>query len=257
MPARLLIVDDDEYLLQALPPTIQHRIPDLTIETANSSDLALQKIRSTDYDAIVTDLKMPGMDGLTLIQAMQEIRPRTPALLITGHGEHDLAVKALEHGAYAFLDKPLDRDFLVASLKRAIELRQVIRDVEESEQRFRISADNAFEAMAISEKGRVLEVNEAFLTLFGYSREEAVGMAPMQFHPPEFQEIVRQMNSTGIETRYEAVCRRKDGKTFRAEIRGRPVPYHGRTVRVTAIHRLDPASNSETNRPEAGASQHA
>jgi PAS domain S-box-containing protein len=240
MPARLLIIDDDEFLLQALPETIRHRIPGVTVETANSSDLALQKIKTTDYDAIVTDLKMPGMDGLTLIQTMQQIRPRTPALLITGHGEHDVAVKALQHGAYAFLDKPLDRDFLAAWLKRAIELRQVIRDVEESEERFRISADNAFEAMALSEQGHVLEVNEAFLKLFGYTREEVIGMAPMEFHPPEHQEVVRRMNSSGNETRYEAVCRRKDGTTFRAEIRGRPVPYHGRSVRVTALHRLDP-----------------
>ena len=109
----------------------------------------------------------------------------------TGHGEHDLAVKALAHGAYAFLDKPLDRDFLAAWLKRAIELRYMVRDVEESEQRFKILADNAFEAIALTEKSRVLDVNQSFLTLFGYTREEVVGMSPTQFHPPEFQELVR------------------------------------------------------------------
>jgi PAS domain S-box-containing protein len=254
MPSRILIVDDDPALLLGLPEMIQWRLSDADIETANNAEAALQKVILTDYDAIVTDIKMPGMDGLALMTAIQQLRPRTPTLLITGHGEHDLAVRALNHGAFAFLDKPLDRDFLIAWLKRAIELRQAIREVEESEQRFRILADNAFEAIALSEKGRVLDVNQAFLTLFGYSREDAIGMAPIQFHPQDCQEVVRQMNSSGNETRYEAVCLRKDGKMFRAEIRGHLAPYHGRMVRVTAIHKLEGPASMERCLHESEAS---
>jgi PAS domain S-box-containing protein len=254
VPSRILIVDDDLALLLSLPETIQRRLSDASIETSNSAAAALQKVNVTDYDAIITDIKMPGMDGLALMSAIQQVRPRTPTLLITGHGEHDLAVKALNHGAFAFLDKPLDRDFLIAWLRRAIELRQAIREVEESEHRFRILADNAFEAIALSEKGRVLDVNQSFLTLFGYSRQEAIGMAPMQFHPPEFQDLVREMNSSGNENRYEAVCLRKDGRTFRAEIRGHFVPYHGRLVRVTAIHQLEAAPSMERCLRESEAS---
>ena len=159
MTSHILIVDDDPALLLGLPDTVQRRLSDAVIDTANCAEAALEKVRRTDYDAIITDIKMPGMDGLALMRAIQEVRPRTPTLLITGHGEHDLAVKALNHGAFAFLDKPLDWDFLIAWLKRAIELRQAIRALEESEQRFRIIADNAFEAIALSENGRVLDVN--------------------------------------------------------------------------------------------------
>ena len=154
------------------------------------------------------------------------------------YGEHDLAVKSLESGAYAFLQKPLHRAFLLAWLKRAIELRQLSRALEESEARFRILTDAAFEAIALTENGHVLDVNHAFLTLFGYEREEVVGMAPGEFHPPEFREVARHMNLSGAETRYEALCQKKDGLLFRAEIRGRAVPYRGRTVRVTALHPL-------------------
>ena len=238
MPSRLLIVDDDPDLLRILPEAIQYRLTDAVIDTASSAEMALDRIGAVDYDAIVTDIKMPGMDGLALMQEIRRVRPNTPTLLMTAHGEHDLAVKSLESGAYAFLQKPLDRAFLLAWLKRAIELRQLSRALEESEARFRILTDAAFEAIALTENGHVLDVNHAFLTLFGYEREEVVGMAPGEFHPPEFREVARHMNLSGAETRYEALCQKKDGLLFRAEIRGRAVPYRGRTVRVTALHPL-------------------
>jgi len=65
------------------------------------------------------------MDGLALLARIQELRPDTPTLLITGHGEHDLAVQALRGGAYDFIQKPIDRDYLVAALQRAIQTRQL------------------------------------------------------------------------------------------------------------------------------------
>ena len=73
---------------------------------------------------------MPGMDGLALLNEIRSLRPKTPTLLITGHGEHDLAVQALRGGAYDFVQKPIDRDYFVASLERAIQLRRLDREVE-------------------------------------------------------------------------------------------------------------------------------
>jgi PAS domain S-box-containing protein len=65
------------------------------------------------------------MDGLALLNEIRSVRPKTPTLLITGHGEHDLAVQALRGGAYDFVQKPIDRDYFVASLERAIQLRRL------------------------------------------------------------------------------------------------------------------------------------
>jgi PAS domain S-box-containing protein len=86
---------------------------------------------------------------------------------------------------------------------------------------------------------RAIDVNQTFLSLFGYERKEVVGMAPAEFHPPEFRDVARRMNLSWAETRCEAVCLKKNGLMFRAEIRGRAVPYRGRTVRVTALHPLN------------------
>src|SRR6267142_4064165 len=118
--AHVLIVDDDLALLQALPDALRLRMAGLTVDTASSGAAALDRIAARDYDAIVTDIKMPGMDGLELLAEIRGRRPDTPILIITGHGEYDLSVRALRGGAYDFIQKPIDRDRFVASLYRAI-----------------------------------------------------------------------------------------------------------------------------------------
>jgi PAS domain S-box-containing protein len=128
---RILIVDDDPALLDALPQALLLRMENLQIETCDSAAAALDKIRATDYDAIVTDIKMPGMDGLALLREIGKIRPSTPTLLITGHGERELTVEALRGGAYDFIQKPIERDYLVAALTRAFDKRRLDREVEE------------------------------------------------------------------------------------------------------------------------------
>jgi DNA-binding NtrC family response regulator len=130
---RVLIVDDDLALLQALPQALRLRMDGVTVDTADSGAAALVQMAAKDYDAIVTDLKMPGMDGLELLAEIRTQRPDTPALMITGHGEHDLVVHALRGGAYDFIQKPIDRDYFVASLRRAIERRALSRRVNEQQ----------------------------------------------------------------------------------------------------------------------------
>src|SRR3989449_3177143 len=126
-PTRVLIVDDDQALLQGLPQALRLRMEGVRVDTADSGTAALDRIAAQDYDVIVTDLKMPGMDGLDLLAEIRTHRPDTPTLMITGHGEHDLVVHALRGGAYDFIQKPIDRDYFVASLRRAIERRALSR----------------------------------------------------------------------------------------------------------------------------------
>src|SRR5438034_3265495 len=76
---------------------------------------------------------MPGMDGFALLAQIHARQPDTPILLITGHGEYDLAVRALRGGAYDFIQKPVDRDHFVASLYRAIRERALNRRVKDRE----------------------------------------------------------------------------------------------------------------------------
>jgi two-component system sensor histidine kinase/response regulator len=127
----VLVVDDDPALLQALPETLRLRMSGVTVDTADSAAAALDRSAARDYDAIVTDIKMPGMDGLALLAEIVERRPGTPTLIITGHGEYELAVRALRGGAYDFIQKPIDRDHFVALLYRAIRAQALNRRVED------------------------------------------------------------------------------------------------------------------------------
>ena len=138
---RVLIVDDDPALLKALPETLKLKMAMLAVDTSDSASGALARVAETDYDAIVTDIKMPGTDGLALLREIRALRPATPTLLITGHGEDDLAIRALRGGAYDFIKKPIDRDYFVAALTRAVQLRQMSRRIEEQQATLERHAD--------------------------------------------------------------------------------------------------------------------
>jgi DNA-binding NtrC family response regulator len=127
--ARVLIVDDDPALLEALPEALRLRIDDLDVDTSDSGGDALARIAEAEYDALVVDIKMPGMDGLELLTEIKKIAPDLPTILITGHGDHELAVQALRVGAQDYVTKPIDRDYFVSSLNRAIECHKLTRDV--------------------------------------------------------------------------------------------------------------------------------
>jgi len=129
--SHVLLVDDDPALLLALPEALRLRMSEVTVDTADTATAALDRIACRDYDAIVTDIKMPGMDGLALLAEIRSRRLDTPILIITGHGEYDLALRALRGGAYDFIHKPIDRDDVVASLDcalRAHALHRRVRD---------------------------------------------------------------------------------------------------------------------------------
>jgi two-component system sensor histidine kinase/response regulator len=129
MTSHILIVDDDASLLEALPEMLRLRMHAPEIDTSDSAADALERIAETDYDAAVVDIKMPGMDGLELLAEIKKLRSDIPILLITGHGDHDLAVQALRGGAHDYVTKPIDREYLVSSLSQAIQCNALAREV--------------------------------------------------------------------------------------------------------------------------------
>jgi signal transduction histidine kinase len=129
----IMIVDDDPALLMALTEALHLRMPEAVVDTCESGRAAMEKISQFDYDAVVTDIKMPGMDGLALLKEIRSLKPDLPTLLITGHGQHDLAVQALRGGAFDFVQKPVEREYFVASLNRAVNVRKMRRQIYEQQ----------------------------------------------------------------------------------------------------------------------------
>ena len=172
--SRILIVDDDAALLRALPEALRLRLADAAVDTCDSAADALRLIAATDYDAVVSDIKMPGMDGLVLLAEIRSLRPDTPTLLITGHGQHDLVVQALRGGAYDFIPKPIDRDYFVASLKRAIETRHLRRQLDEQ----RSTLERTVEERT-RELRKASEVKDQFLAMLSHELRSPLGAIRM------------------------------------------------------------------------------
>jgi len=206
-PPHILIVDDDPALLQALPHTVSLRLPEAKVDTSNSAQRALELIRAQDYDTIVSDIKMPGMDGLELLAKIHELRPETLTLLITGHGDHDLAIQALRGGAYDYILKPLDRDSFVAALDRALQTRRLRRQVVEHWLALELHAKSLEQlvqrrthelAQANATKDKIIRVVSQELNIPLAHLKEMTQMLSQKLEGAEVAEIVSQA-LTGIE----------------------------------------------------------
>jgi len=177
------------------------------VDTSNSAQRALELIRAQDYDIIVSDIKMPGMDGLELLAKIHELRPETLTLLITGHGDHDLAIQALRGGAYDYILKPLDRDSFVAALDRALQTRRLRRQVVEHWLALELHAKSLEQlvqrrthelAQANATKDKIISVVSQELNIPLAHLKEMTQMLSQKLEGAEVAEIVSQA-LTGIE----------------------------------------------------------
>ncbi len=130
-PARtkpnILVVDDDIYLLAAIQQTLL--LNGYLADVCNAPLEAMERIGpATSHAAVIADVKMPRMNGIDLQVCIREMDPDLPVILITGHGDVAMAVKAMKAGAYDFLEKPVDEDALLASLARAVEKRHLVEE---------------------------------------------------------------------------------------------------------------------------------
>jgi two-component system, NtrC family, nitrogen regulation response regulator GlnG len=117
-PNHVWIIDDDRSIRWVLERALQQEgIKTTTFETGDS---ALQQLQTDQPDVVITDIRMPGIDGLSLLKAMTEKVPGLPVIIMTAHSDLDSAVSAYQGGAFEYLPKPFDVDEAVAVAKRAL-----------------------------------------------------------------------------------------------------------------------------------------
>jgi two-component system response regulator HydG len=125
MTDRILIVDDDRSLCETLAAGLGRRGFEVAWRT--SAEGALAAVAAEDFDAIVTDLNMPGMNGTDLCARIAEVRGDVPVVVLTAFGSFETAVAAIRAGAYDFIGKPVQLDILAIALRRAVQHR-ALRD---------------------------------------------------------------------------------------------------------------------------------
>jgi len=121
-PSSVLIVDDNQHSRQSLSDVAS--LIGYQTQACGSGREALERLQSNRFDVVVTDLQMPGMDGLELVRAVRASHEQTQLIMVTAHGSIGTAVEAMRFGALDYLEKPVQVDALESALKRAIDATQ-------------------------------------------------------------------------------------------------------------------------------------
>ncbi|MFH0945763.1 MAG: response regulator [Planctomycetota bacterium] len=124
MTDRILLVDDEAEFLEILTERLETR--GVEVSTASDAAQALKAVEESDFDAIVLDLRMPGMDGLEALQAFRKKCPETQVILLTGHATVEKGVEAMKSGAMDVVEKPADIQVLLEKIKAASARKMVL-----------------------------------------------------------------------------------------------------------------------------------
>ena len=122
----ILIVDDEKNYPRILGAVLEEE--GYEIFTANSGPEALETLEGTDVDLVLTDMKMPIMDGIQLLEKIKAKDPELPVIMMTAHGTVDKAVEAMQKGAYSYILKPFDNERLIIYVSKAISMFGVIKE---------------------------------------------------------------------------------------------------------------------------------
>ncbi|WHA41177.1 sigma-54-dependent transcriptional regulator [Agrobacterium larrymoorei] len=122
--SRILLIDDEEDLRLSTAQALE--LAGLDVVTIENADHVFELIGYSFDGVIVSDIRMPGMDGMTLLQKVRELDAEIPVILVTGHGDVQLAVSAMRNGAYDFIEKPFSIQYLSGIIKRAMDRRSLV-----------------------------------------------------------------------------------------------------------------------------------
>ncbi|MFH1011435.1 MAG: PAS domain S-box protein [bacterium] len=199
----VLVVDDEETILTVLKNLLSIR--GHTAMTALDTREALSLYRkNSSFDAVLTDIRMPGPSGLELLEEIRRDNTELPVLVMTGYGEYQIAVDALRKGATDYLEKPFSADELFAALERSLDtyrLRKLNREYQQhlermvtqraaelavSEERYRTLVENSSDIFySLDAHGLVSFVNEGIQHTLGYEPKQLVGTDALSLVHPE------------------------------------------------------------------------
>jgi DNA-binding NtrC family response regulator len=117
---RVLVVDDEFEMAAVIAEELSDR--GYSAVAMRSGHDALERLRHESFDALVTDLRMPGVDGLKLLRASRELDPSRPVIVMTGHGAIDTALETAYQGAFHYITKPFNLAHLVELVERALQV---------------------------------------------------------------------------------------------------------------------------------------
>jgi putative two-component system response regulator len=154
----ILVVDDDPYVLESISTLL--RAFGFTVSTCDGANSAMQAIQKSPVDVVLTDIKMPGMTGVELLGMIHKFDPQIPVVLMTAYAELDVAVDAIKKGAFDFITKPYNADYLVHTIEKAVKY----ADLTQMERDYKKNLEDTV-------RKRTQELSDALLMVKNMSRE--------------------------------------------------------------------------------------
>jgi len=124
--AKILIIEDEAAIRRVLTKILSEESKDYQVEEAADGLEGINKIREEDYDLVLCDIKMPKMDGVEVLEAARKLKPETPMVMISGHGDLDTAVNTMRLGAFDYISKPPDLNRLLNTVRNALDRKNLV-----------------------------------------------------------------------------------------------------------------------------------
>ncbi|HLS31919.1 MAG TPA: sigma-54 dependent transcriptional regulator [Flavobacteriaceae bacterium] len=128
MKSKILIVEDEASIRRVLKKILTEENKDYKVDEAEDGGVGMEKIKATDYDLVLCDIKMPKMDGMEVLQATMKLKPETPVVMISGHGDLETAVECMKMGAFDYISKPPDLNRLLNTVRIALDQKQLVSE---------------------------------------------------------------------------------------------------------------------------------
>lgn len=124
--SKILIIEDEASIRRVLVKILSEENTAYQVEEAEDGLQGLEKIKATDYDLVLCDIKMPKMDGEELLEAVKKIKPEIPIVMISGHGDMETAINTMRLGAFDYISKPPDLNRLLNTVRNALDKKQLV-----------------------------------------------------------------------------------------------------------------------------------
>ncbi|PQB03836.1 sigma-54-dependent transcriptional regulator [Aureitalea marina] len=124
--SRILIIEDEAAIRRVLVKILTEENSDYQVSEAEDGLAGIELIRKEDFDLVLCDIKMPKMDGVEVLEAVKKVKPETPMVMISGHGDLDTAVNTMRLGAFDYISKPPDLNRLLNTVRIALDRKELV-----------------------------------------------------------------------------------------------------------------------------------
>ena len=147
--SKILVIDDERSIRNTLKDILEYEKYD--VDLAEDGNKGLEMIRSGEYDVVLCDIKMPGLDGIEVLERVVVLAPDTPVVMISGHGNIDTAVDSIKKGAFDYIEKPLDLNRLLITIRNAMDKSNLVTETKILKKKVNKKYEIVGESKAISE----------------------------------------------------------------------------------------------------------